>query len=163
MLFSLTSCAVRSDTPPLPAQYPFVTFVLTSVLIQIAKGRVVFFAAPGDLCLPRSPQLPPFCLGKVLIFAQIKEAFAAGRKKKKKRKKLCWFSRRVSLATLSGCTQFKLAACRMIYIVKYDLPLANKRGLEKRGSPARCAVTDVKLSAAFRNFRFGEGCRGNSG
>lgn len=67
------------------------------------------------------------------------------------------------MATLSGCTQFKLAACRMIYIVKYDLPLANKRGLEKRGSPARCAVTDVKLSAAFRNFIFGEGCWGNSG
>lgn len=44
-------------------------------------------------------------------------------------KKPHWFSRRVSLATLSGCTQPKLAAGRMIYLVKYDSLPTNKRGL----------------------------------
>lgn len=36
------------------------------------------------------------------------------------KKKSHWFSRRVSLATLSGCTQSKPAASGMIYLVKRD-------------------------------------------
>lgn len=106
---------------------------------------------PASL-LPTS--LPPFCLGKVLIFAQIKEALAAGKKK-------TWFSRRVSLATFSGCTQFKMTARKMIYIVKIWFVSHRKRGFWKLGSPAWCAVTDVKLSAVFRNFsRMWKGLQG---
>lgn len=46
-----------------------------------------------------------------------------------KKKKAHWFSRRVSLATLSGCTQSKPAAGGIIYLVKCDSLPANKRGL----------------------------------
>lgn len=85
-----------------------------------------------------------------------------------KKKKTTKFSTRVSLATLSGCTQSKPAARGMIYLVKRYALRANKKGPLKAWVSSKSlstrvtsAVTDVKLSAVFRNLsQVGRGLQG---
>lgn len=100
------------------AQYPFVTsFFTLSLSIQRKGQRGALVLSTWGFMFASYFCLPPLCLDRVLIVCTVRE-------EEKKR-----FSTRVSLATLSACTQSKAAAGGMIYLVKRDSLLTHKGGL----------------------------------